>query len=494
MSVPTNPSQRALLASLWLVPAALALALLPQPAVEAALVALGALALAALAVWYPAAGLGLAALAVPFGRLGPLAAAGMAGMAVPIALGMAGIGMGLRAGGVGMRAGSAGRASEGHGMPSGLIAALLAYLAIHAVSAWRAPSLEAAVLESGRWVELALAGGLAAGLAGRRERALVVAALLVAGALACGAGAWLALYGFGPEAFAVGGRGFSRAHWPFGQPNPFGGYANLVWPLGAAVAVVGLERGGPRRLAPIGALAAAVSLIGLGLSWSRGAWLAAAAGGAAMALAWLAHGLCAHRPARLVATWAMATALVAALAFGALRPPAGIAARLASVAAGVPGQAVGTLGLPDVRDAEVTDASFATVERLAHWQAAVDMWAERPWLGQGPGHYALAYPRYRFGQWADPLGHAHNYYLHALAETGILGLAAFGALLALALALGVRSAVAPRSGMEAALGLGLVGALTATAVHSAFDNLWVHELLVHVGLMAGLAIAARRQP
>ena len=27
--------------------------------------------------------------------------------------------------------------------------------------------------------------------------------------------------------------------------------------------------------------------------------------------------------------------------------------------------------------------------------------------------------------WADPLGHAHNYYLNVAAETGLLGLAAY---------------------------------------------------------------------
>lgn len=534
-SIPTAPAAAALaararpLAGLALAASAAgAIAALPPRGVVGALLALGAAGGVAAALRRPAVGLALAAVAVPFGRL---AAPGLPPVVAPLALVLAGTGALLgaadrararRATWPGPRrsgrawppnatpmrpsapaAGAGAVASAPLAAPvaarsataeRALIAALGAYLGAHAAAAWGAPDLGAAAAETARWVEAALAGVLAATLATRRDRAVVVLALLLGGAAACGAGAWLALRGFGPEAFAVVGRGFSRAHWPFGQPNPLGGYANLVWPLGAALAVVGLERRGARGLAVAGAVAAAAAVAGLGLSWSRGAWLAAAAGGALMVAAWAVRGVAARDPGRWAAIWAAATAAGALALAGAFAAPEAVAARLASIAGDAPSGATTILGLPDVRDAEVTDASFATVERLAHWQAAAAMWAERPWLGQGPGHYESAYPRFRLGRWSDPLGHAHNTYLHTLAETGLLGLATYAALLALVLAIGLRSALAPRGPLEEALGLALAGALGATAVHGLFDNLWVHEMPIHVGLLVGLTLAARRHP
>ena len=71
---------------------------------------------------------------------------------------------------------------------------------------------------------------------------------------------------------------------------------------------------------------------------------------------------------------------------------------------------------------EVNDANFAIIERLAHWQAAVEMIRAHPWLGIGFGNYAAAYPAYALIRWPNPLGHAHNIYLNMAAETGLIGL------------------------------------------------------------------------
>jgi O-antigen ligase len=146
----------------------------------------------------------------------------------------------------------------------------------------------------------------------------------------------------------------------------------------------------------------------------------------------------------------------------------------------------------NVAGAEVTDANFATIERMAHWEAAVRMWSARPWLGQGPGHYELAYERFRLPRWSDPLGHAHNYYLHALAESGLIGLVAYLALLVALVCFAVNMAVRVETdGMALGTALGLVGALAAIAVHSVVDNVYVHDMTLTLGLMTGLAAAAR---
>ena len=71
------------------------------------------------------------------------------------------------------------------------------------------------------------------------------------------------------------------------------------------------------------------------------------------------------------------------------------------------------------------DENFALVERRAHWQAAVEMFEDSPWVGVGIGNYAVAYPAYALPKWEDPLGHAHNYYLNVLAEAGGIGFLAY---------------------------------------------------------------------
>ena len=83
------------------------------------------------------------------------------------------------------------------------------------------------------------------------------------------------------------------------------------------------------------------------------------------------------------------------------------------------------LGIVDVRGVEITDANFAVLERMAHWQSALSMWTENPWLGVGIGNYEPVYYKYALPNWPLPLGHAHNYYLNIAAETGVLGLAAY---------------------------------------------------------------------
>jgi O-antigen ligase len=78
--------------------------------------------------------------------------------------------------------------------------------------------------------------------------------------------------------------------------------------------------------------------------------------------------------------------------------------------------------LGDVRDVDITNDNYAIVERLAHWQAALNMTEHNPFFGVGFGNYEVAYEQYRLLNWQEPLGHAHNYYLNVLAETGIIGL------------------------------------------------------------------------
>jgi O-antigen ligase len=460
-------------------------------------------ALSALIWLSPILGLILAAWGVPFGSALPTSPAAGAVTLTPLFLLWAAAGWLL------------GRLGAGAtGIPRvPVLIPLLGYVALLLVAASRAPEPLQAAFEIGRWVELGLALFLAAVIARQPHRhRLLLAALLAAGAAAALAGIAGSLSPDSPEAFAIQthllGRPLSRAYGTFGQPNPFGGFMNMIWPIALGLTLAHLT---PPRLTPtphsphsttpparsvqsaqsahpllqsVVAVSAALAAIGLLLSWSRGAWLAAAVAAAAMGLVWLAAVLRPPVPGRAVAgLWAALTIGLALLAVGAIgRVPPGIQGRLGSIA--------GTFAAWGVADAEVDNDNFATIERVAHWEAAAAMWAERPWLGQGPGQYAGLYPRYRLPSWPDPLGHAHNYYLHTLAEAGILGLMGFLVLFGAALRLALVAALCPRTAIEHGLGLGLTGVLAALAMHSLVDNLFVHEMTVTLGLLLGLTAAA----
>ena len=76
----------------------------------------------------------------------------------------------------------------------------------------------------------------------------------------------------------------------------------------------------------------------------------------------------------------------------------------------------------------VADANVAS--RQALWEGALRMAGDRPLLGVGPGRFGAEAPVYVRNSpldIKDPV--VHNSYLHVLAETGVLGLAAFVAFL-----------------------------------------------------------------
>jgi putative inorganic carbon (hco3(-)) transporter len=133
----------------------------------------------------------------------------------------------------------------------------------------------------------------------------------------------------------------------------------------------------------------------------------------------------------------------------------------------------------------ISDENYAILERFAHGQAAIGMANDSPWLGVGFGNYEVAYPHYELMNWRFPLGHAHNYYLNLLAETGVIGLGAY--LIAWIMIVGLTLQVLNRLvGFRRGLALGLLGAWTHLTVHSIFDKLYVNNLFLHIGVMLGL--------
>jgi O-antigen ligase len=276
-----------------------------------------------------------------------------------------------------------------------------------------------------------------------------------------------------------------RAYGTFEQPNPYAGYLGLIIPIAAGIAaasVVGHPSDGGRKTEDGGrkffpltfsslALAALLAMLAaLLMSWSRGAWIGVGAG---LIVATIAQS---RRAFVFSAIAAFALAFVILLSSVNVIPPA-IAERFGGIA--------DYFGVLDVRGVKVDDANFAIVERMAHWQAAAMMFAERPLLGVGIGNYAPAYPAYALPRWDDPLGHAHNYYLNVAAETGIIGLTAYSILWAAAFWQSWR-AVRVTRGWHRGIAAGLLGMLVALSIHNGFDNLFVHGMAAQVGIGLGI--------
>ena len=150
------------------------------------------------------------------------------------------------------------------------------------------------------------------------------------------------------------------------------------------------------------------------------------------------------------------------------------------------------LGVLDVEGREITDANFAILERVAHWQAAWDMWTDHPWLGVGIGNFEPIYPRYALPLWPLPLGHAHNYYLNIAAEAGAIGLLAYLALWSAAV-LGAWQAARRVNGWRWGVALGVLGVLVHLGIHSLVDNLFVHGMYLQLAILMGIVPASSRR-
>ncbi len=382
-----------------------------------------------------------------------------------------------------------------------LLIALLLFFGALLLSLFDALSLSLSAKELLKWGEfLVVYVVVVHTVKDRRQVAILLALVLLAGALEAAWGLYGSLRRLGPPSYAIVGGRLFRAFGTFGQPNPFGGYINLSLPLSLSLLVDRLLRGarGEQRQA-IGqhlwtiALLAGCALLGVALvlSWSRGAWLGAAVAVGVVILAWgvaLLWGARRNEQWRRAGERLLLLLLLAAIVGGTLLLagaadllPASITARLGSIGE--------QLGVFDVRTVKLTDENYAAVERMAHWQAALAMIQARPLLGYGIGNYPAAYPQYNLPGWEDPLGHAHNYYLNIAAETGLVGLAAYLLLLLVAFVGAWMVAGRATDGLARAVAIGVLGVLAAQMTHNVFDNLWVHSMAVQVALLLGLVYA-----
>ena len=435
------------------------------------LATLGGAALVALVGIQPAVGPVAVALAIPFGGLVPLP--GGANL-VDVLVGLTLVGWLARS--------VAGRQAGEHSTivfrRPPLTWPLLIFLWCLAASLTQAASWRDGLSEWLKWAEFVVLYLVATQVLDARRAWWVVGALLAAGLAQAGLGAYQFFRQAGPEAFQLSGQ-FMRAYGTFRQPNPYAGDLGYLAPVAASLALGALGRWRCDRRAVHLALAlvcagtALALAAGIVMSWSRGGWLGLIAGLLAVA------GLRSRRTAAVTAA-GLALLVMILAAGGAGWLPGPIAARVGDLGGYVAG--------PNPARTEITDANFSVLERLAHWQAGQRMFDAHPWLGVGIGNYGVNYPTYALPHWYISLGHAHNIFLNFLAETGIIGFAAFVAFWLGTAGLAWRIALRS-TGYRAALAIGVLGAWFYLSVHSMFDNLFVAHMQLQMALLLAALVA-----
>ena len=369
-----------------------------------------------------------------------------------------------------------------------VLTAIVCLCAVFSLGSWTSASLPAWLREWLKWILMAVFVWHITISDGNSWRWLVFGLLVAATANAL-VGLYIFLGGSGADHLAILGR-FYRAFGTFGQPNPFAGFMGLMLPLALMGAYVQLSsvltayrktrviQWHTAALLVCFGFAAAMISAALLASWSRGAWL-----GTVVAVAVMLFAL-PTRTARGLAAALGVALLTAALWQGGLLPRSLVIRLTAS--------ADDFLTMQDVRGVDVSPLNYAVVERIAHWQAALNMAQSNPVLGVGLGNYEIVYDQYRLMNWQEPLGHAHNFYLNTLAEVGMVGLGTY-LVFWLVISIVTWRARAHPDSFARAIAVGLLGSWAYLAVHSIFDNLFVNNLFLHIGVLLGIVAVLYRQ-
>ena len=351
--------------------------------------------------------------------------------------------------------------------PAGAVLAFLGLLVAFTAWTWLSIAWSDDVSESvleGERLLVYVAAAAAFLVVGRAHVARLVGGLLAAITIVCAWALCLRAFG-GPGSYdvaSVSADATRRLAAPLGYSNALGLFAAIGILLAVGLA---LRFGRPLFAAPVLVLAPT-----LYFTYSRGAWLALAAGavgGLALAVPRL--------PRRFVL---VAAAVVAALLAVVL------------VRVGGPGGAIREFSHagPTVKaDKNRRLFTLSGSSRAQYWHVAWREVEDHPWLGSGGGSFQRNWLRLRPAEL--PVLDAHNLYLETLAEVGPSGLALLAALLALPAVAAVR---ARRQPLAAPAFAGYVAYL----VHAAQDWDWELPAVTLVGLCcaAALLLLAERAP
>lgn len=341
-----------------------------------------------------------------------------------------------------------------------------------AFSVWNARNIDFWMAETYRWLVTAIVSCFAFNTFRRRGSPLpFLLGSFVGVSASVVLAIWQVIEVSGPESFEV--RGFLRAYGPFTHPNQFALYLELVGPLFLALWIGSHNRWRTDswwrlsdRLRHVWAFGIAFTVLGIILSQSRGGLIGMSIGIASVIVL-------SRSTLRLPLVHFAPIGFIGAIAF--------LTIAIGLVAAG----SATFIG----RETLVTPANFAVQERLSHWAAAIEMAKAHPFLGVGAGNFDVNYRdatqiwRFRIGR-----GHAHDTYLHFLAQSGVIGLTVYIILLLGVFLIIVRTLRILPEGSRLAMLLGVAGVTAAIGTHAIFE--YVHVLSLNLQIVVIWAMAA----
>lgn len=393
------------------------------------------------------------------------------------------------------------------------------FLVAVGLSWWNTLSLRASLVETIKWVEMVVVYLFVISQLPRAHLNRVIGLILLTGLAQALLGLYQFIFKVGPDGFLLFGGRFLRAYGTFGQPNPYAGYLGLVVPLAVTLAWWHLSQSSAKDH-PVSSPATSSEwatkpserFLGWSLNRFQGILLVSLSGVLLTALfasqsrsGLLAAGAALTLSLMVLSRLTRGVVLVAGVSSTLLALAGSLSITLPGIEATGPRQslyhtviqrlinATTIFSIEDIATIQINANNFAILERLAHWQAAWQMWRDNFWLGVGFGNYEVVYPAYAVGQFLDPLGHAHNYLFNVGAETGFIGLLSY--LIFWMLIFGVIWQTVNRTaGRERAIVVGSLGILIHLHIHNLFDNLYVQGMYLHVAIVLGIISIIRTAP
>lgn len=133
---------------------------------------------------------------------------------------------------------------------------------------------------------------------------------------------------------------------------------------------------------------------------------------------------------------------------------------------------------------QVTVDNWAAQERAAHWRAAIAMAESSPFTGIGAGNYN---DRYReettVWRFRIPRGHAHNAYLQALAQAGLVGSLAYLSIIGVVGWEITKALKRQVDGVGRSVIIGVAAVTAAVAVHNLVEYLHVLSLGIQLSIV-----------
>ena len=187
---------------------------------------------------------------------------------------------------------------------------------------------------------------------------------------------------------------------------------------------------------------------------------------------------------RTLAMRALAVAAVACVIATAVGVPGSVGDRWQEFKA-----PVGTVGSGAEDDVFSRLSGVNGNSRYQYWQSALDAHASNRWTGIGPGTFEFWWSRH--GTAPGFIRDAHTLYFETLAETGIIGFALLGGLLALMLIAAVTRSLRARPALRIRIAAA-VGALASFMTSAAFEWVWEVAAIACVVMLLGAVIIAGR--